>query len=67
MATAKKNTAGKTIKATQIYSGKGTKPGMKETLVGLGFRRVRQTIELQDTPAIRGMLRKVHHLVKVEE
>jgi large subunit ribosomal protein L30 len=39
----------------------------RATLRGLGFRRVGQRIEVEDTPAVRGMLRKVRHLVVVEE
>jgi large subunit ribosomal protein L30 len=52
---------------TQTRSPIGRKPGQKETLVGLGLNRMRRTRELVDTPAVRGMIRKVAHLVKVEE
>ena len=38
----------------------------RATLRGLGLRRLNQTVELEDTPAIRGMIRKVRHLVVVE-
>ncbi len=55
------------IRVTQIGSPIGRKPGQKETLVGLGLNKMRRTRELDDTPAIRGMIRKVAHLVKVEE
>lgn len=55
------------LRVTQTKSPIGRKPGQKETLVGLGLNRVRRTRELVDTPAIRGMIRKVSHLVKVEE
>ena len=55
------------IRVTQIGSPIGRKPGQKETLVGLGLNKIRRTRELDDTPAIRGMIRKVAHLVKVEE
>jgi len=55
------------IRVTQTASPAGRKPGQKETLIGLGLNKMRRTRELDDTPAIRGMVRKVAHLVKVEE
>jgi large subunit ribosomal protein L30 len=55
------------VRVTQTASATGRKPGQKETLTGLGLKRIRQTRELEDTPAIRGMIRKVAHLLKVEE
>jgi large subunit ribosomal protein L30 len=55
------------VRVTQTASAAGRKPGQKETLTGLGLKKIRQTRELDDTPAIRGMIRKVAHLVKVEE
>jgi len=54
--------AAKTIKVTQIGSPIGRPEKQRATLIGLGL-----TVELQDTPAIRGMIRKIPHLVKVEE
>ena len=57
----------KTLRVTQVASGFGRKPGQQATLVGLGLNKLRRTRELQDTPAVRGMIRKVAHLVKVEE
>ena len=45
----------------------GRKPGQKETLVGLGLNKLRRTRELEDTPSVRGMIRKVAHLVKVDQ
>jgi large subunit ribosomal protein L30 len=57
----------KKVKVTQIASGDGRKPGQQETLVGLGLNKIRRTRELEDTPSVRGMIRKVAHLVKVEE
>ena len=59
--------AKKTVKVTQIASVLGRKPGQKETLIGLGLNKIRRTRELEDTPSVRGMIRKVAHLVKVEE
>lgn len=55
------------LRVTQTRSPVGRKPGQKETLIGLGLNRIRRTRELVDTPAVRGMIRKVAHLVKVEE
>ncbi len=57
----------KTVKVTQIASVAGRKPGQKETLIGLGLNKIRRTRELEDTPSVRGMIRKVAHLVKVDE
>ena len=56
----------KTVKVTQTGSPIGRKPGQKETLIGLGLNKMHRTRELEDTPAVRGMIRKVAHLVKVE-
>jgi large subunit ribosomal protein L30 len=56
----------KTVKVTQTGSPIGRKPGQRETLVGLGLNKMHRTRELEDTPAVRGMIRKVAHLVKVE-
>ena len=56
----------KTVKVTQIASVLGRKPGQKGTLIGLGLNKIRKTRELEDTPAVRGMIAKVAHLIKVE-
>ncbi len=58
---------GKKVRVTQVASGLGRKPGQIETLIGLGLNKLRRTSELEDTPAVRGMIRKVAHLVRVEE
>jgi large subunit ribosomal protein L30 len=55
----------KTVKVTQTGSPIGRKPGQRETLIGLGLNKIRRTSELEDTPAVRGMIRKVAHLIKV--
>jgi large subunit ribosomal protein L30 len=55
------------VRVTQIASALGRKPGQKETLTGLGLNKMRAMRELEDTPSIRGMIRKVAHLIKVEE
>lgn len=59
--------AAKKLQITQVRSAAGTKPGMKETLIGLGLGRINQTVTRDDVPTVRGMLTKVHHLVRVEE
>ena len=55
-----------TIKVTQIGSPIGRKHDQRETLVGLGLNKLHRTRELPDTPAIRGMIDKVAHLVRIE-
>ena len=55
------------VRVTQLRSPAGRKPGQKETLIGLGLNKQRRTRELEDTPSARGMMRKVAHLIKVEE
>jgi large subunit ribosomal protein L30 len=57
----------KRLKVTQIGSPCRRPADQRQTLVGLGLNKMRSTRVLEDTPAIRGMLRKVHHMVKVEE
>ncbi len=57
----------KTVKVTQTGSPIGRKPGQRETLVGLGLNKIRATRVLQDTPEVRGMIRKVAHLLRVDE
>lgn len=57
----------KMVRVTQVNSGLGRKPGQKGTLVGLGLNKIRSSRDLEDTPSVRGMIRKVAHLIKVEE
>ena len=57
----------KQVRVVQVASGLGRKPGQIETLIGLGLNKMRKSSTLEDTPAVRGMIRKVHHLVRVEE
>ncbi len=45
----------------------GCPEDMRQTIRGLGFRRMQQVVERDDTPAVRGMLHKVRHLVEVQE
>ena len=59
-------TQAKTIKVTQIKSEIGTKESHRATLRGLGLRRINHTVELEDTPCVRGMVNKVFYLVKCE-
>ena len=58
--------AEKTIKVTLVKSVIGTKQDHRATVRGLGLRRINHTAELQDTPAVRGMIKKVAYLVKCE-
>jgi len=57
----------KTVRITLVKSGIGYSVKHKATLRALGLRRMHQTVEQVDTPALRGMLMKVNHLVVVEE
>ena len=59
-------TQGKTIKVTQLRSLIGTRPEHRASVRGLGLRRINHTVELVDTPAIRGMINKVTYLVRCE-
>ena len=58
--------AKKTLIVTQIGSPIGRRSDQEATLKGLGLNKLNRTRELEDTPAVRGMLTKVHHLVRVE-
>ncbi len=55
-----------TIRVRQIKSGIGYAKEQKATLIGLGFRRMNQVVELEDTPSVRGMINKICHLVRIE-
>ena len=55
------------IRVTQIRSPIGRPRDQRATLRGLGLDKLHRTRELEDTPSIRGMINKVHHLVRVEE
>lgn len=56
-----------TLLVTQTRSAIRREKSQEATLVGLGLNKIGRTRELEDTPSIRGMIRKVRHLVKVEE
>ena len=60
------NAARKTVKVTQTGSPIGRPKDQRATLVGLGLKKIDRTSELEDTPAVRGMIDKVSHLVRVE-
>ncbi|GAA6171695.1 MAG: 50S ribosomal protein L30 [Gammaproteobacteria bacterium] len=57
----------KTVKVTQVKSSIGRLPKHRATLKGLGLRRINHTVELEDTPSVRGMINKVYYMVKVED
>ncbi|MEW5683263.1 MAG: 50S ribosomal protein L30, partial [Pseudomonadota bacterium] len=56
-----------TIKVTQTKSSIGRLPKHKASLTGLGLRRIGHTVEVEDTPSVRGMINAVYYMVKVEE
>ncbi|WP_300376835.1 50S ribosomal protein L30 [Henriciella sp.] len=56
-----------TIKVRQTGSATRRKPQQRQTLVGLGLNKIGRERELQDTPAVRGMIAKVSHLIEVVE
>ena len=56
----------RTVIVTQIASPIGRRADQRETLVGLGLNKLHRTRELEDTPAVRGMIAKVQHLIRVE-
>lgn len=57
----------KKIKVTLVKSVIGTKQDHRATVRGLGLRRINHSVELQDTPAVRGMVKKIAYLVKCED
>ena len=62
-----KKTAGKALRVTLVKSPIGYEKSQKATVRALGLHRMNETVEHNDSPAIRGMLNKVIHLIKVEE
>ena len=56
-----------TIKITQTGSPIRRQPHQRKTLIGLGLNKMHKTVELEDTPEVRGMIRRVHHMVSVAE
>ena len=63
----KKTKSGKALRVTLVKSPLGYAKDQKATARALGLRRVNQTVEHNDSPAVRGMLTKISHLIKVEE
>ena len=55
----------KKIKVKQIVSAVRRQPYQKKNLIGLGLNKLHKTVELDDTPSIRGMISKVSHLVEI--
>ena len=55
------------IKVTLVKSTAGCDADHRATVRGLGLRKIRQTVELADTPSVRGMIEKVSYLVRVED
>ncbi len=55
------------VQITQVKSTIGTKRNQRETLRTLGLRKIRQSVLRDDTPAVRGMIATVRHLVTVQE
>jgi len=62
---AAKKSGGKTVTVEQIGSPLRRGPGQRETLIGLGLNKLHRKSTLEDTPAVRGMISKVAHLVRV--
>jgi large subunit ribosomal protein L30 len=58
--------AEKTLKVTLVKSVIGTKQDHRATVRGLGLKKLNQTVTLEDTPAVRGMIHKVAYLLKYE-
>ncbi len=63
----KKQTSGKTLRVTLVRSQIGYTKDQKATVKALGLHRLHQTVEHKDTPALRGMLTKIIHLLKIKE
>ncbi|MBT5484248.1 MAG: 50S ribosomal protein L30 [Gammaproteobacteria bacterium] len=55
------------VKVTLLKSPIGALKAHKACLTGLGLRRIRHSVEVEDTPAVRGMINKVIHMIKVED
>ena len=64
---AREGAQNKTVTITQIASAAGRYADQRQTLIGLKLNKIRRTSTLEDTPAVRGMINKVKHLVRVDE
>jgi large subunit ribosomal protein L30 len=67
MANHRTDTKGATVKVTLVRSPIGFENNQGDVVRSLGLRRIRHTVELKDTPAVRGMIHKVRHLVEVQD
>ena len=56
-----------TLKITQVKSRIGYKKKARATLDAMGIKKINQTVELPDNPAIRGMIKKIEYLIRVED
>ncbi|MBI9046035.1 MAG: 50S ribosomal protein L30 [Anaerolineaceae bacterium] len=63
----KKKTAEKILRITLVKSPIGYSKKHKGTIRALGLKKINQTVEQKDGPVLQGMLRKINHLVKIEE
>ena len=63
----KRKAAAKTVTVTQLRSPAGREAYQRQTLIGLGLDRIRRSRTLEDTPAVRGMIARVRHLIRVDE
>ncbi len=57
----------KTLRVTQTRSNAGRIKKHQACIAGLGLRRINHTVEVEDTPSIRGMINKVYYMVRIEE
>lgn len=55
------------IKVTLLKSVSGRLPNHRSCIAGLGLKRIGHTVEVEDTPSVRGMINKVYYMVRVEE
>lgn len=67
MTKTKSNEAAKMITIRQVRSKNGCRREHREVLTSLGLRRIRHTVERVDTPAVRGMVKKIDYLVEIVE
>ena len=67
MANHRTDSKGGTVTVTLVKSPTGFKSSQATVVKGLGLRRIRHTVQLKDTPSVRGMIHKVRHLVQVTE
>ena len=63
----KSSAASGRVKIKWVVSFIGCTDDMRQTIRGLGFRRMQQIVEREDTPSVRGMIHKVRHLVEVQQ